>query len=81
MKQAGCVGIAFGAESGDETILRSMMKGVSLKDIRQATMMAGQAGRFDLFTKLEHRDFPGGRMLRTPLLVLGMLWYRVRDLL
>ncbi len=46
-----------------------------------AEAIAGQAERFDLFTKLSHRDFPGGRLLRTPLLVLGMLWYRLRDLL
>ena len=46
-----------------------------------AEAIAGQAGRFDLFTRLSHRDFPGGRALRTPLLVLGMLWYRLRDLL
>jgi len=46
-----------------------------------AEAIAGQAERFDLFTKLSHRNFPGGRVLRTPLLVLGMLWYRLRDLL
>jgi len=46
-----------------------------------AEAIAGQAERFDLFTKLSHRDFPGGRALRMPLLVLGMLWYRLRDLL
>ncbi len=46
-----------------------------------AEAIAGQAERFDLFTKIGHRDFPGGRLLRTPLLVLGMLWYRLRDLL
>ena len=46
-----------------------------------AEAIAGQAERFDLFTRLSHRNFPGGRALRTPLLVLGMLWYRLRDLL
>jgi gamma-glutamylputrescine oxidase len=46
-----------------------------------AEAIAGQAERFDLFTKLEHRDFPGGRALRTPALVLAMLWFRLRDLL
>jgi gamma-glutamylputrescine oxidase len=43
--------------------------------------IAGQAERFDLFGRLPHRLFPGGRALRTPALVLGMLWYRLRDLL
>ncbi len=46
-----------------------------------AAAIAGQAERFDLFTKLEHRDFPGGRALRTPALVLAMLWFRLKDLL
>jgi gamma-glutamylputrescine oxidase len=43
--------------------------------------VAGQAERFDLFAKLQHRNFPGGPALRTPALVLAMLWYRLRDLL
>lgn len=46
-----------------------------------AEAIAGQAERFDVFTKLRHRKFPGGRALRTPALVLAMLWYRMRDLL
>ncbi|MGC9185911.1 MAG: NAD(P)/FAD-dependent oxidoreductase [Thiomonas sp.] len=46
-----------------------------------AETIAGQAERFDLFTRLRHKPFPGGDLLRTPALVLGMLWYRLRDLL
>jgi gamma-glutamylputrescine oxidase len=46
-----------------------------------ADAIAGQAERFDLFGKISHREFPGGRFLRTPALVLAMLWYRLRDLL
>lgn len=46
-----------------------------------ARAMAGDAGRFDTFARLRHRPFPGGRLLRTPLLVLGMAWYRLKDLL
>jgi gamma-glutamylputrescine oxidase len=46
-----------------------------------AESIAGQAERFDLFTKLDHRDFPGGRAFRTPALVLAMLWFRLKDLL
>ena len=44
-----------------------------------AEAIAGQASRFDLFAKIEHRDFPGGAMLRMPALVLAMAWYRMRD--
>lgn len=46
-----------------------------------AESIAGQAERFDLFTRLTHRNFPGGQFLRMPALVLAMLWYRARDLL
>lgn len=44
-----------------------------------AEAVAGQAGRFDVFTRLKHRAFPGGALLRTPSLALGMLWYRMKD--
>ena len=46
-----------------------------------AEAIAGQAERFDVFGRLQHRDFPGGRTFRTPALVLAMLWFRLRDLL
>jgi gamma-glutamylputrescine oxidase len=44
-----------------------------------AETVAGQAERFDVMEKLPHTPFPGGKLLRTPLLALGMLWYRLRD--
>jgi gamma-glutamylputrescine oxidase len=46
-----------------------------------AEAIAGQAERFDLFARLEHRNFPGGPAFRTPALVLAMLWFRLKDLL
>jgi gamma-glutamylputrescine oxidase len=46
-----------------------------------AEAIAGQAGRFDVFTRLRHHDFPGGRLFRRPSLVLAMTWYRLRDLM
>jgi gamma-glutamylputrescine oxidase len=46
-----------------------------------ADAIAGHAERFDVFTQLRHRKFPGGAALRMPALVLAMLWYRLRDLL
>jgi gamma-glutamylputrescine oxidase len=46
-----------------------------------AEAVAGQAGRFDVFARLKHREFPGGTWLRTPSLALGMLWYRMKDAL
>ena len=46
-----------------------------------AEAISGDAGRFDTFARIKHRPFPGGRLLRTPALVLGMAWYRLRDAL
>jgi gamma-glutamylputrescine oxidase len=44
-----------------------------------AEAIAGQAERFDLFARMAHMPFPGGGLLRTPLVELGMLWFRLRD--
>ena len=44
-----------------------------------AEAVAGTAERFDVLADLAHRPFPGGRRLRHPLLVLGMLYYTLRD--
>lgn len=46
-----------------------------------AEAIAGTAERFDVFAKIPHREFPGGQLLRTPALVLAMLYYRLKDLL
>ncbi len=46
-----------------------------------AEAIAGTAERFDVFARIPHRPFPGGRLLRMPALVLAMLWYRLRDVL
>jgi gamma-glutamylputrescine oxidase len=45
-----------------------------------AETIAGQAERFDLLARIKHHPFPGGALLRTPALVLAMLYYRLRDL-
>ncbi len=41
--------------------------------------MAGTAERFDVLTSIAPPEFPGGAALRSPLYVLGMLWYALRD--
>jgi gamma-glutamylputrescine oxidase len=46
-----------------------------------AEAIAGTAERFDVFARIPHRDFPGGRLLRRPSLMLAMLYYRLRDVL
>ena len=42
---------------------------------------AGHSKGFDVFSAVPHMTFPGGRALRSPLLALGMLWYRMREML
>ncbi len=45
-----------------------------------AEAISGQLqGRFDLFARVPHPTFPGSQRLRSPLLALGMLWYRLKD--
>jgi gamma-glutamylputrescine oxidase len=46
-----------------------------------AEAVAGTAERFDVFARIPHRDFPGGKVFRRPSLMLAMLYYRLRDLL
>jgi gamma-glutamylputrescine oxidase len=52
-----------------------------LAGLLAAQAIAGQAERFDVFARLQHRAFPGGALLRTPSLVLGMLYHRLKDVL
>jgi gamma-glutamylputrescine oxidase len=44
-----------------------------------AEAISGTSERFDVFSRIPHHEFPGGDALRRPLLVLAMLWYRLRD--
>ncbi|HEX5344433.1 MAG TPA: FAD-binding oxidoreductase, partial [Duganella sp.] len=44
-----------------------------------AEAITGDDQRLKLFERLRHRRFPGGELLRTPALVLGMAWYRLQD--
>lgn len=44
-----------------------------------ANAVQGQAEKFDVFANVPSPRFPGGPRLRTPLLVLAMLWYSMRD--
>ena len=44
-----------------------------------ADAIQGQSEGFDAMAALPHPPFPGGAMLRWPLLVAGMSWYALRD--
>jgi gamma-glutamylputrescine oxidase len=46
-----------------------------------AETIAGQSERFDIFARLKHHGFPGGRLFRRPTLVMAMTWFRLRDLM
>ena len=42
---------------------------------------AGHSTGLDIFSQVPHMTFPGGKALRSPLLALGMLWYRLREVI
>ncbi|MGC5698891.1 FAD-binding oxidoreductase [Pseudomonas sp. NFXW11] len=42
---------------------------------------AGHSQGLDIFSAVPHMTFPGGPALRAPLLALGMLWHRMREVL
>ncbi|QBF25639.1 FAD-binding oxidoreductase [Pseudomonas tructae] len=42
---------------------------------------AGHSQGLDVFSAVPHLTFPGGKALRSPLLALGMFWYRLREVL
>lgn len=44
-----------------------------------AEAIAGQAERFDLFAGIQHYAFPGGELMRKPILMLGALFYQLKD--
>jgi gamma-glutamylputrescine oxidase len=46
-----------------------------------AEAIAGQAARFDVFAKIPHSRFPGGRAFRVPALLLATTYFRLRDML
>lgn len=46
-----------------------------------AEAVAGQAERFDVLTRIRHAPFPRGAWIRGPAVALGVLYYRLRDLL
>ena len=65
--------VAAGGYSGHGVALSGMAGKV------MAEAVAGQAGRFDTLADLKIPSFPGGAMMRAPLLALAMTWYALRD--
>lgn len=57
-------------------------QGVALSGLAgklMADAIRGDAEKFDIFSRIPHRAFPGGPLLRMPLLTLGTLYSRLRD--
>jgi gamma-glutamylputrescine oxidase len=46
-----------------------------------AEAIRGQSERLDVYARIQHLPFPGGRAFRTPMLVAAMAWYKLRDAL
>lgn len=44
-----------------------------------AEVMKGDSSNFDLFDRIPHRTFPGGKWLRSPTYVVGMLYSAMMD--
>ncbi|MEO0356717.1 MAG: FAD-binding oxidoreductase [Pseudomonadota bacterium] len=44
-----------------------------------AEVIQGQAGQFDVLSKLPLPPFPGGQALRGPIMTLAMTWFAMRD--
>ena len=44
-----------------------------------AELINGNSKRFDFMNKIPTKPFPGNSSLQWPMLVLGMLWYSLRD--
>lgn len=46
-----------------------------------AEAIGGSLERFDVFQRIRHLKLPGGRWFANPALALGMLWYRLKEVL
>ncbi|MDX1425452.1 MAG: FAD-binding oxidoreductase [Kiloniellales bacterium] len=77
MPQVGRLGgrVSFAHGYSGEGVAMSGLVGQVL-----AEAVAGQMERFDIFARLPHRVFPGGRLLQKPALALALLWFRLCDL-
>ncbi|OEE67917.1 FAD-dependent oxidoreductase [Enterovibrio norvegicus FF-33] len=46
-----------------------------------AEAISGTAERFDVFARVKHMTFPGGPILRSPLLAIGMTYHKIKEIL
>ena len=72
-----------GASANRSIMRRAIPDGVGLSGVfgkMMAEAIAGGRSRFDIFGRIPHAPFPE-RPARPPGMTLGMLYYRVKDLL
>jgi len=46
-----------------------------------AEVISGDSERFDVFAKVKHLKLPGGKLFANPAMALGMMYYRLKELL
>jgi gamma-glutamylputrescine oxidase len=66
--------VAFAHGFSGQGVMMATMAGKLL-----AEAVTGTLERFDTMAQLKHLPFPGGRVLRTPMMALGMAWYALKD--
>lgn len=66
--------VAFAHGFSGQGVAIATLAGKLLAEAAQGTLE-----RFDVYARLKHAPIPGGRLFRTPIMALGMLWYALRD--
>lgn len=66
--------VLFAHGFGGHGVALTNIMGVILADA-----VHGQLAHFDIFKRIGHIPFVGGKMTKRPLFVLGMWWYMLRD--
>jgi glycine/D-amino acid oxidase-like deaminating enzyme len=46
-----------------------------------AEVISGDSEKFDVFAKIHHWKIPGGKLFANPALALGMLYFRLKEIL
>ena len=44
-------------------------------------VICGDSEQFDVFASVKHLKLPGGKWFANPALALGMMWYRLKEVL
>ena len=66
--------VLFGHGYSGHGVALSVLGGKALADAAR-----GHAGKFDTLASVPARRFPGGTVLRKPLITAGLVWYKLMD--